>query len=107
MRKMNMGSTIFSTDHSSVKSETTRLFFFIAFAFLLPISQDYSTGVLLIWLTYSLFVFDKKQVSGDLRLWVPVGLLIVYGISLLVSENANFHFLERKSSLLAFRLCLH
>lgn len=82
--------------------EKWRAYFFLTFSFLLPVWPDLATRFLFIWLLFSLVVFSiRRCVAHWQHLW-PLFLFVLYVLSWALSQHGDWHFLERKASLLIF-----
>ncbi|MGS2738802.1 O-antigen ligase family protein [Sinomicrobium sp. M5D2P17] len=74
------------------------------FAFLLPFNQFVSTFAIVLWLLLSITSLKKENINKNRLLGLFPLLYILYGISLLYSQNESFYILERKLSLIIFPL---
>lgn len=79
-----------------------KMFLFLSFAFLLPISQKASTINIVLLLMVSLLTIKKDNNQFNKELVIPISLYLVYCVSLIYSSELQTNIISQKASLFAF-----
>ena len=79
-----------------------KMFLFLSFAFFLPISQKISTINIVFLVIVSLMNIRKEKTDFKKEFIAPIGLYIIYCLSILYSSELQLGIIEQKASLLFF-----
>ncbi len=83
--------------------EKLQLSFLYLLSFSLPFYQKWSSAIIIILAAVSfLQILKTKKIYNSDGLWIPVALFTVYTLSLLLSDNKDFTYIENRIVLIAF-----